>query len=932
MNGIRYRHLVSNLLIAAALTLAVAALDWAGYLSHFEDFLNDQRELYCQRHMPPPTDRLVHLDIDDTAVTEIGRWPWPRDVQAEILDELRQAGPKLLATDILYSEPSEMGYDARLNRTIDRDQRFADSIRQFGKVLIPCSLSFEPSSVSSRLESAISGLLDSDLEMSSERCIQQLRAQGFTGAVADDAGQIFLAVRPEVMYERIHRELARHAYDSASLKRLLLSHSDSDATSVLDRLFEEEYARVCREREIERFTIAPIPGVANVVRGSRATPPILPISRASAYSAFVDYLPDSSDGVVRSVPLVANFRGGWLPHMGLAAACAMLDVDVHQLRFTRDSVIIPRPGHDIVIPVSTRKGTLIGDVGMLMQVPMFGRRNGWLTMYDYPSHRQTAQHISVYEVWRACQTRRRIAHNESVADSALVAALSSLDPTAAQTYSASPLTGEPKSKLIRETLASLHESIAGLAGETSLDPDTRKLLDQWKTSERQLQSVMRQREPLQLQLEQLRTGLRTRLGGRALFLGGTATGIGDTKSTSLHYSAPGVVVHGAVFNAIMTGKLWRVAPAWLTTTLTIAMGLFTGLIAAGMSPVKGTVAAAALLVDYLAFNGYVLFDSKNFIVGAAGPTLAVGLAWSAVALRNFVAEIAERSRITRRFRSYVDPTLVDWVLNHPEQSRFEGEVREMTMVFTDLAGFTTMTERLGERAVSLLGEYMSHMVPCIRRNRGYICKQMGDGIFFFFNAPEPNPDQAVHAVRAVLEMRAALDSFNAALRQRDLPELGMRAGVSTGRVVIGDAGTPEASDYTALGDSVNLAARMESANKNFGTHTLITARTVELLEGKFLVRPIANLRVAGKTQGVPVFEPLAPMDVATPEQIRCTEVTAALVNAYQQADFNACLSAVAELEALCGPSKLTLLYRKHCEANLREPQANFDGQIVLTEK
>jgi len=308
------------------------------------------------------------------------------------------------------------------------------------------------------------------------------------------------------------------------------------------------------------------------------------------------------------------------------------------------------------------------------------------------------------------------------------------------------------------------------------------------------------------------------------------------------------------------------------------------------------------------------------------------LVWSGITLTDFIIEIAERNRITRRFRNYVDPTLVDWVLNHPEQTRFDGEVRVMTMAFSDLAGFTAITEHLGERAIPLVARYMGKMVPVIRANKGIVSKLMGDGIYFFFGAPEPCPEHAANAVSAVLGMHEALSLFNEELKEEGLPELGMRLGVSTGRVVIGDAGPEDASDYTAMGDVVNLASRLETANKVFGTKTLITNRTVDLLGNAYLIRPIANLRVAGKTEGVPVFEPLSSMDSATPEQKKLAELTSAVVTAYQRGAFADCIEAADQMDREIGPGKLTALYRKLCTKDLAEPPVEFDGQVVLTEK
>src|SRR5205814_2875552 len=137
--------------------------------------------------------------------------------------------------------------------------------------------------------------------------------------------------------------------------------------------------------------------------------------------------------------------------------------------------------------------------------------------------------------------------------------------------------------------------------------------------------------------------------------------------------------------------------------------------------------------------------------------------------------------------------------------------------FTDLADFTALSERLKEQTVPLLGEYLGEMVPIIRKRGGYVNKFIGDGIMFFFGAFQPDPRHALDAVESVLEMHEALARFNQRLAREGRPTLMMRAGVNTGEVVVGDSGPPDASDFTALGDPVNFASRLESANKAVGT-------------------------------------------------------------------------------------------------------------------
>jgi adenylate cyclase len=227
---------------------------------------------------------------------------------------------------------------------------------------------------------------------------------------------------------------------------------------------------------------------------------------------------------------------------------------------------------------------------------------------------------------------------------------------------------------------------------------------------------------------------------------------------------------------------------------------------------------------------------------------------------------------------------------------------------------------------------MAEMVPLIRKHQGYVAKLMGDGIYFFFGAPQPNRDHAADGVAALLTMKMAFDQFNIRLQERGNAPLGMRAGLSTGQVIIGDAGSPDCSDYTALGPTTNLASRLESANKVFGTYALITERTVELLKGAYLVRPIANLVVAGKTVPVPVYEPICPIEKATDEQRLLVLQTQGIIDAYRAGDFNACIAAADKMIQTFGPSKLGDFYSSLSRENIANPPTDFDGRVILTEK
>jgi adenylate cyclase len=370
----------------------------------------------------------------------------------------------------------------------------------------------------------------------------------------------------------------------------------------------------------------------------------------------------------------------------------------------------------------------------------------------------------------------------------------------------------------------------------------------------------------------------------------------------------------------------------VTALLTLALGALTAFATAWLPPARAMATAALLLVGYVILNGTLLFDRFGLIVGLAAPMVAVPLVWGACVLLRMAVETRERALITRRFQAYVDPTLVDYVLEHPDQVQLRGQVKELTVVFTDLANFTTLSEALGERSVALLNEYMAEMVPIIRRHRGYVNKFLGDGIMCFYGAPRDNADHAIDAMRSALEMQVAIGRFNARHARGDLPPLNVRVGISTGPMVVGDAGSSDCSDYTVLGDAVNLGARLESANKHLGTNVLVTSRTVELARDLFGFRPVGTLRVAGKNEGVEVFEAVGPAE-PTARAERRTQLTVEMVAAYRRGDFLDSVMAAEALDRETGVTRLAALYRERSEAYLRYGKPDdFDGSIALNTK
>jgi class 3 adenylate cyclase len=250
-----------------------------------------------------------------------------------------------------------------------------------------------------------------------------------------------------------------------------------------------------------------------------------------------------------------------------------------------------------------------------------------------------------------------------------------------------------------------------------------------------------------------------------------------------------------------------------------------------------------------------------------------------------------------------------------------------------LAGYTALSEQLGHRIVPVLNEYLGEMVPMISSNRGYVNKFIGDGIMCFFGAPVPDADHTVGAVEAVLGMQAAITGFNERLRQRELPTVFVRAGIATGLVIVGDAGTADRSDYTVLGPIVNLSARLESANKYTGTRNMLTQRSADLLRDRYLLRTVGRIQVVGTAAAEPVYEALARVADATEPQRLMASLSAQLLEHFTARRFIECLDVLDEIDRAFGPDKLTVLYRAMCVQHVASPPSDsFQGDIVLAQK
>src|SRR5687767_10048908 len=827
------RLAVRSGVLGVLITLLVMAVDYTGLFEPFENWLFDQRVRTCQFFLRPPTDLLVHVDLDDQTILSIG-WPVQREVIAEIVDEIGRAKAKVLAFDVVFSDPHAPSYEierpdeeggsastqpstrpAVVKREIDHDAALAASFRRFGRVLVPASFDLVQHE-ESPLHNAVREVLVADLELTAAEVAQRLRARQGGDSKADLDQQVVGVFGPALRaaaYERIGNVMRARGFDKDVSDALTAVTLDDLRVELLPRtpaavrrsaligVVQTELDRWKAQQAMRRFARAEAAsGDAPLLPARDVLAPIAPLGLAAGGTGYVDYLPQR-DGVIRTMPLWVTYKNGVYPQEGLALACAMLDIDPadpKRVTITEDAVTLSPDGREpIVIPVRTFYASNLGrNAGACMEIPWFGGRD-WTKMY---ARAKRDPHVSADIVWQTCLTRRSVRANNAAADDAIKFFLERLDPDKrlpAYVANPPPVDDFPsRAKAIDALLAELKDAgwldgYEGKGPQDFTDPVDRTFVSSLVA----LRGVRGGNAELSDRLDRQEAQLRSLFEGRAALFGWVATAAAgsDFVPTPLHPRCPGVVIHGAIFNGIMTGELWKSAPMWATQLLTLTLGLVTTAAVTFLSPWKAVAATLVTLAAYLAFNGVVVFDYLNVTAefAGSGAVVAAGLVYSGCTLMRLLVEGIERARITRRFRAYNDPALVDYIIENPDAAGFKGEVRELTVVFTDLTDFTALSEKLGEATVPVLNRYLDCMVPVIRRHHGYVNKFLGDGIMFFFGAPRPNDDHAADAVATVLEMRKALADFNRQLEAEGLAPLEMRAGVSTGRVIVGDAGSAD---------------------------------------------------------------------------------------------------------------------------------------------
>jgi len=909
----------SAFLLGLAATLAVAA----GHLGG----LGERAELIaldlCFQHAPfaPPNEQVLHVDIDDDSLTELGEWPWPREVLAGIIDTLHTCGAKRVALDIILPDPQKLRYvsatgdvysgdtsavfGAASPRPVLDDAILAEVMRRAGNVFVPMYLDFDAPAADGPLACKVRGFL----------------ARRPTASL-DDVLKAVLPQRDKDVYDDAFEQV-RRAYLNCRAEAALI-------------------------RRVPPMELAN----GGFARQGRVVPPLVTFAASCGRTGFVTRKTDV-DGAVRQMPLLGRSGRQVYPQFALTIAAELLaqghggleritaEKDRLRLRFA--------DGAEQQVPVDSDGCMLINWV----------KRSGPRATRRIPAS-------AVLAVWQA---RKRLENNHNLARlMALELAVSFgqaelldsyarvakayrrrmeleiqryraklFSPANVPSLPAALLKEEKKAEadISRQTAVMMKDFDFYVQGMDKADPTRRKV----ERIRRRLEQIPAENRQINQQIQRIQRRLRGIVAGKVCLVGSNATGAADFVPTPVGKTTPGVDVHANVINTIVSGAFVRRAGVAANLLAIILAGALLSAVAARRPIMLQALPLMIVLSGgYVIANALVAFKLLHTSLAMVSPLTAMLASFVVVSAYRQLTEERAKRRIRGMFAHALSPALVDRLIDDPTLANLGGQKRVLSCFFSDLAGFTPLAERLGEqRTVQLLNRYFDRVTELLQdRHGGYLNKFLGDGVFAFFGAPVPQEDHARRALTAALDYLREVHSLNESLDRQQLGDtrLSVRIGIATGEVMVGNCGSTHRMDYTAIGDPVNLASRLESANKYFGTGILIDgASWASAGNDEFLVRSLGRLRVVGKVEPTDVYH-LADYRAEAPAEVqRAFEQFARAVTHFQRRDFAAAGEIFQKLTEADPADRAAQVYLQLCRTYQASPPAkDWTATIELTEK
>ena len=877
-------------------TVIVALLAWLGVLNNREFDSVDWRYRHTRSVAEPLSDQIALVVIDDSSINTFGRWPWPRRRLASAINEIDLAGARTVVLDLQLSESdTEVGGDNSLSTAMAglRTVLGMDVSRDF-------TLGVEWESQEGKLELAsIINVLSSHIDIEDLDGAKKAKLTGLRLAAFLENPLWFKGL---AVWSVLWESAAKGPIPP--LEDLIFKLRGGNRTSIFAErdLIEKLWDRARSWWEFQDEMV--LEGVhSDFVGGHEHEPPISQLAQMAAGLGVVtnEGRHIDSDGAKRRTGILWQVPGGRTHQLGLVAAATHLGLQPTDILAT-----------DHLLQVGESMISLNNGI-MMLDWPTSTFGEGFTEWSQQNMTGEERPVVSIGKLMNLSQDRELQQKNLKDRDSTRVVItklVTGFDTPEVAAQSADGFAQKLDDARMNDTLP-----------ENALQ-DVEKYL---KLSEEVKNSA--------LDIAERSDELRAQLNNKLVFLGWTATGaLADFVPTPYSPKTPGVFVHAVSANMVLNNQSRFIAPDWIQPIAILLFGGMASLCACRLATGWSAFSTLLLVAIWLWSAGRFAFNDLYLIMPLVGPAVAPVVSWATGTATMQILTSRDRARITRQFSARVSPQLVARLANNPDALTMGGQEREITVIFGDLAGFTTIAEQLGgPGVVRTLNLYLGRLADELVSRDAYVNKFLGDGFMAFWSAFGDEPNQESRAAESAVACQAAMKEL-AQNSEFGSPKISVRLGIATGKAVVGDCGAPpKLNDYTAIGDVVNLAARLESANKQFGTGILIDGATHRgiIAQGgnsSIKIRALGAIIVVGQSKPIEIFEVVG-LD-ADDLWIAATEHAAALFRAQKNSESAA---AWKEFETRFGESKVSKMYLEAIEL-IQEGEEVSDGVLRLRAK
>lgn len=419
---------------------------------------------------------------------------------------------------------------------------------------------------------------------------------------------------------------------------------------------------------------------------------------------------------------------------------------------------------------------------------------------------------------------------------------------------------------------------------------------------------------------------------KPVIIGSSLRGLMDLRSTPVQKDYPGVEVHASIINTILTGDhITKTGTASVLLVMLLMIMFTSSVIFSRLNIILSTAAVFAAGFIYYKITGKMFFNN-NQVLDTTRPLLALFFTFLTSYTIRYYIENRSKKFIKATLGKYVPEIVSKELLKNPEKFKLGGEKKEITMMFSDIRNFTSYSERTDpKQLVEFLNIYLKRMTGVIKKNCGTLDKYMGDAVICFFGAPVDN-DHPYNSCKSALEMMNELKLLKSELKEDTFKNIDIGIGVNTDVVTVGNIGSEDLFDYTAIGDGMNLASRLEGLNKYYGTHILVSGNTYEQVKDKFIFRELDEVSVKGKDRSVKIFELIGKTGEEPDGKVKIIlEKYGSALEMYKAGDFSNAGMIFNELSEKYS-DRSSALMAERCELMIKEPPADWKGVWKMDSK